>query len=385
MIFKQPNVKSGMRFKPQVFIFFLLFILFSIIISKPLILFFVKKNLSKSFNTNEILIGDLKIKLPNSIYFYDIEIRNKECSFKIKEVSFFFDLNSIIKKRLKKIYLKNASVKINSKNLNLFKTDYKTKNNIFFEFLSLSNIDFDIKTNNFSGLGSFSLELNSSGLINLLKAEIDNFKFFNFSLYKCFININDSYGNFLIKQANYRDIKLKELNSNLIFKDNKFIFNNLGFSIFNGKVYGEFDLDLYKKNLNLNLNFLNINIDRLVRDFKFDKNLSISGIWEGNLSISIENLSLKKFDGNFKSINYGGVLSITNQKFLENLSKSTNLTYEILVERFKDYRYNIGNIDIYLKDNDLVCRLYFFGDKGKSDFLINIYNFKDILFKNIGR
>lgn len=373
-----------MRFKLKVFIFLILFILSFIIISKPLILFFVKNNLSNFFKTNKIFIGDLKIKLPNSIYFYDIEIRNKEYLFKIKEVSLFFDLNSIIKKRFKKIGLKNASIKINSKNLDLFKrTDYKTKDGIFFDFLSLSNIYFDIKTNNFSSVGSFSLELNSSGLVSLLRAEVDSFKIFDFSLYKCFININDSCGNFLIKQANYRDVKLKELNSNLVFKENKLVFDNLGGFLFDGRISGEFNIDFYKRFLDLNLNFLNLNIERLISDFKLDKDLCVSGIWKGSLNIIVDNSELKKFDGNFKSINYGGVLSINNKKFLENLSKSTNLTYEILVERFRDYRYNIGNIDIYLKDKDLIFKLYLFGDKGKSDLLINIYNFQDMLFKNI--
>jgi hypothetical protein len=94
----------------------------------------------------------------------------------------------------------------------------------------------------------------------------------------------------------------------------------------------------------------------------------------------LENTSLKANQAqSFRNFSIGlgsGTLTIKDNKFLENMAKNSGEPLDILVESFKNYRYNTGLMRVALDGRNLGFEISLDGETGKRNLNIVIHDFK---------
>jgi hypothetical protein len=70
------------------------------------------------------------------------------------------------------------------------------------------------------------------------------------------------------------------------------------------------------------------------------------------------------------------MLTITDDKFLNNVAKSSGQSLDILVESFKNYHYNTGVMKLSLERGDIVFDIALEGEAGKRNLSIVLHDFK---------
>jgi hypothetical protein len=80
--------------------------------------------------------------------------------------------------------------------------------------------------------------------------------------------------------------------------------------------------------------------------------------------------------GSFSTLTPGGTLVIMDAKFLENMARNTQLPLELLVEDFKNYRYNTGLLSLGLEDNNIILKVALEGEAGKRNLNVILHDFK---------
>lgn len=125
-----------------------------------------------------------------------------------------------------------------------------------------------------------------------------------------------------------------------------------------------------------NLKFEQVDIDKLVQDFKFRKKFDMTGKLSGNIELAGQGTKIAALKGRFVTLLPGGTLTITDTQFLANMARDKNILADLLVENFKDYHYNNGLISFDLEDSNIVLKIDLDGPSGKRKFDVVLHNFK---------
>jgi len=183
-----------------------------------------------------------------------------------------------------------------------------------------------------------------------------------------------------VKKANVYNLKAKEIRFDYdIFSiiREKTLKSYLTAQTLGGRIEGNVRLKMDKgRQYLIELKFINLDLDKFVKDFNLDDKIQISGRLGGRLSLEGENLVIKLIDGNFIAGQDGGILTIKDERFLENVAKRSGQSLDILVESFKNYPYNKGLMKLSLKKGDLVFNIALDGEAGKRDLNIILHDFK---------
>jgi len=85
--------------------------------------------------------------------------------------------------------------------------------------------------------------------------------------------------------------------------------------------------------------------------------------------------TIQQIQGDLSTSQAGGKLTITDQRFLDNLARTSRQPLDILVESFKNYYYNIGIIKLGMEEGDLILDVRLDGEAGMRHLNIMVHEF----------
>jgi len=352
--------------------------------AKPILLPIINKELQKSFK--ESSVSGFRLT-KNFIEFQNIEIkRGALCYFKIKEARLYYNLNSIVNKKIEKVLLNEISAKVDIGRDGLpwlypFPVVAQKGGSKFsITKFEVTNINLDLTKDDIEIKGNASLQL------DILTGFIDYLKLNNFSLKTNKIEIegislsaaqNQEAGKFYIKAVNYSKLKIGDVIGKSELKGNVLNISPILVDFLGGSVKGEFNVMLnLDMNYNLRLSSQGMEIKRFVNDMKFNEKLDMTGMLDGEFYLSGKTGEIKDIKGNFHTDNSGGVLVIKDKTFLKNIAKQANQPLDIIVESFRNYNYNNGMISLAIENNNLIMDMKLNGKAGKRNLTAVLHDFK---------
>lgn len=186
-----------------------------------------------------------------------------------------------------------------------------------------------------------------------------------------------------IKDANLRTylnsgaVELQDIQGKARLDGRRLSLDSVSAKIFDGTVEGNGSVFLDNRlEYSLNIRYRGIDIDSLVNDLNLKEKFTMSGELNGSTLLKGNNLDLQIINGDISAVEPGGVLTINDTGFLENLAQSSQQPLDILREGFKEYQYNTGIIKLYLQEGSLVLDISLNGDSGRRDLMVTLHNFK---------
>jgi hypothetical protein len=325
-----------------------LFAVFSIaayFFTKPLLLSISEKELQKVFKQSSI--HDLKITR-NFIEFQGVKIREPgSYDLKIREARIYYNLSSILKKKIDKIEALDA-------NVDFTKDDIKIK--------ATASLQLDMATNSLD-----YIKFNASSCHTNL-----------FEIEGLVLNASQGHGagEFYIKGIKYNDLKLADVTGKSELKGKLLRVNHLLVSFLGGNVNGEFNITLDQDmDYNLSINTQGMEIKRFVDDMKLNEKFDMTGRLAGTFYLSGKGQEIKDIKGDFNTEAAGGVLVIKDKTFLENIAKQSNQPLNIVMESFNNYNYNSGIVKLSAQAGNLALDLKLEGESGKRSFSVILHDF----------
>ncbi len=296
-------------------------------------------------------------------------------SFFLQPVAIF-----IVKNKLKKI-LPGASVTINGGSFNPF-------HRLVLTGLRISRQpEYDCKVNRaevcfspvsiLKGLGGKPWEIIESCRFNLdflvLKDARIESGYFQVTRYK-----DD--GVVRIQGIKFGKLSLKDLQGKVSLKGEYLLLDSLSANLFGGFLQGNCRINLAQPfAYQADFNFVNLDLNVFIKDFKLEEKAEITGKVSGFLKSQGQADKIEVINGNFAAGLEGGMLTIKDLSFLENMARSSGQALDLVVESFKNYRYNKGTTTISLQDNNIIFIVDFDGNTGKRSLNIVLHDFNLLL------
>ncbi|MFH1458443.1 MAG: YdbH domain-containing protein [Candidatus Omnitrophota bacterium] len=297
----------------------ILVILGAAIFIKPALTFLVRKQLEKALLGSDVRIGTCGFMPLKQLVFFDIEIKKqKTYDFRIKQASISYSLFSLLNGNILKLELKDVSL-----------------GPVAVKDLELSDIHIKLKPEEASVLGNLS-----------------------------------------IPQIKYNKAKISNIHAKLRLKDKILFLDSLTAQIFDGKVEVSLSLNMDKgMDYEAALNFINLDIDRLIRDFDLKEKFQMTGALGGKVFLTGSGSDINSVEGALASTGAGGLLTITDKRFLGNLARTSQQSLDILLESFKNYHYNRGIVKLGMEKGNLVLDVHLDGEAGKRNLSIVVHDF----------
>ena len=151
--------------------------------------------------------------------------------------------------------------------------------------------------------------------------------------------------------------------------------NQLTAEALGGRIMGSFNLSMAKPLVyDGTFQFIDMDLTRIVKEFDLKKKVELSGTVEGELIVTGRDGALRILNGTFRSGQEGGVVTVKDTRFLQNIARSSNQPLDILVESLRRYHYNIGNVELKLIGRNLVFNASMAGETGKRNIAITLHD-----------
>ncbi len=118
-----------------------------------------------------------------------------------------------------------------------------------------------------------------------------------------------------------------------------------------------------------------VRLEKLIETFKLGEKLDLTGSVSGAIRLSGEGASLMSLKGKLETSPEGGTLTINDKKWLDAIAKYAGQDVGVIVESFRNYRYNIGKADLKLEGSAVVMDVHLEGDAGKRDLVVALHDF----------
>lgn len=371
--------------------FFILFFIFLVlavsVLSKPLIVFSVKRQLKNIFKESTVYIGGCVFKPANSLAFLDAEIKKTpNYHIKAKQIKFNYRPLSLLKLRIPRIEIKDADVmvKLYEKSaIELIREYVKgqaAKKSLFsVENAKISDLKINLKSADLNIIAGANLD------INLTKQAINSLDFKADSVgYRGIIFTNSdlaadqtSAGKLYIEEIKYGKFRITGIESSANLKDKTLFLDSLSGELldgnFNGNSFFRLDegIDYF-----FNLKFTGLDLERYANDFELGERFMMTGRINGSVEIKGKDTKFKVISGHLGTQEAGGNLTIKDNKLLENIARNSKQSLKMLVDNLRDYRYNTGRIELSLDAGDLIINVALDGESGKRNLTVVLHDFR---------
>lgn len=361
------------------------FILAVTIFIKPVIIFLAKSQLKRVFTAGTVFIKDCDFKPLHQLSLFDVEIKRDEIyDFKVKELNLQYSLLSILKRDILKFSLKDSAIEINLPKDGILKfnqyLNLSAPSLFSVRTLELFNLNLNLNAKDLNLVARASTELSlAKQLINSLDFKIDSLVSQSFRLENSFLKINRKHGlgDFYIQKLQYDKFKVADIKSRVRLEDKNLFLDSLSAQTLNGQIGGDlsFKMDRDQEYL-ANLKFINLDVEKFVNDFNLNEKFQMSGRLGGSLFLNGRGANINILSGDLSATKSGGTLVIKDTEFLEKVARNSNQPLDIVVESFKNYRYNKGAIKLSLDKGDLILDVALDGETGKRNLNITVHDFR---------
>ncbi|HAH22073.1 MAG: hypothetical protein A2Y00_07600 [Omnitrophica WOR_2 bacterium GWF2_43_52] len=367
-------------------IIFALMVLIGFLAMKPFLMSLAKAKIREVFSESSVVIGDCEVSFSRGVTFSRIEIkRGPIYDVTLKRLNIEYAISEILKGKIARVSLEGleASLDMGNKNIQEF-TRYCTfpQGQPFFIIgtVEVSGLKLNLKSANVTLDATLSLGVNAEQpALRYLDITLGQCKSGNIRLEGLRLKVarGQTSGQFYVREAMYEKIKVTTITSNIALTDTRLVLESLSAQILNGTMRAQVVLELDKAMAyRIALEVLDVDLQNLARDLKLTEKFLMTGKLSGRLRLEGEGLAMSIVDGKFLVAQPGGTLIIKDKKVIENIAQSSKLPYEIVVEGFKNYRYNNGQLSLALQGNDIVVSALFEGEAGKRRFDIRWHNFQ---------
>ncbi len=361
------------------------FIFLVSVLINPAIIFLAKRQLKTVFKGSDVSIGSCRLNLAKQLSFFDVSIKNKPAyDFLVKQARAEYSLSSIFKGEILKFSLKAAKIAINlpQKNIAEFSQylNLSPKSAFLVKSLELSDFNLDLKAKNFNVSGVVSCRVNPIGqIMDYLDIKIDALGIQGLNLSNLSLQAaqGSSQGSFRIDRMKYNKLTISEIKSQARLSGKELSLSGASAQALDGNIAGSLKLKIDKNaSYGAVLKFTNLDIARFIDDFQLQEKFEMTGRLSGNLTLQGKNAEIEILNGEFSTLESGGMLIVKDTKFLENMARNTNQSLDLLVENFKNYHYNIGIIKLSLDNNNLMLGAALDGETGKRNINIVLHDFR---------
>jgi len=366
-------------------IFILIFMVILAVSIKPIIRSTAQKQLENVFVGSEVSIESCSFSPFRHINLHEVRIKKDGIyHIKLKNADAYYSPSSIIQKNILRIVLKDADIEIDmpKKSISHFTQHLSLGSEGLFSMRALELLDFRLNFNskdfNIQAQASFGLSPADQTIkfIDVKVSSFDGYKIVgeNGSLK---INKDQDWGDIAVGSIQYNKVKIKNINGTASIDNNILSIKSLFAQIFDGQITGDGTLTIGQvPQYYVSLKFLNLDLEKFINDFELDEKFQMTGVLSGHLVLNGNGGDINILNGDFFMAEKGGTLIIKDTRFLENIARSSDQSFEILVESFKNYHYNNGKIKILLKQENLILDMVLDGEAGKRDLSITLHNFK---------
>lgn len=167
-----------------------------------------------------------------------------------------------------------------------------------------------------------------------------------------------------------------KITGRLLFRAGRFVVENLSGDLMDGTVVGTIKTGLDKDiTYDAELEIHNIELERAVEAFKMSDNLRFTGVVSGRIECSGRGQTLTALRGRIESSPSGGVLVIQNKEWLEKIASYAKQDVNVIVENFKNYRYNECVLRLGLDGPNILISAHLNGAGGKRDLVVTLHDF----------
>lgn len=212
-----------------------------------------------------------------------------------------------------------------------------------------------------------------------IKLNIEKFDFQGFMVRSLAIEAfqgKDRQGEFSAASFNKDKIKINNFKAKTYLDKEKLYFKDLAADFLGGVIEGKAVVSLSSDfEIFFEAEMRDLDLEKATQEFDFEEKASLEGKIGGKFIAKSSAQGVKNIDGKLLIQDPGGVLTIQDKSFLENISRSSRIPLDILVESFKNYRYNIGNIELFLDNGNLNFNVALDGEAGKRNLNIVVHAF----------
>jgi len=342
------------------------------------------KQLGNMFPGSRVLVGRAQLS-PGSLSFFDISIKNNSVyDFTIKSARIYYSPTGVFKKRLLRFVLKDAviSISLPQKNAVDFPQYLRLdpKGAFLINILELSNISLNINYKDLHLQGTVSIRVYlPEQKPEYLDIAIKSFDFAGVKVNQAALGVTQGLadGHFSIAEIEYNKLKITDISAKPNLSGSELSFDRITARLLDGDAQGAMSFRFTKPPAySVELTFRDLNVERLTADLELRDKFEMTGRLSGNISIKGQGQSVQVLSGKLSSLDPGGTLVIKDTKILENAARNAGQSLDILVESFKNYRYNKGIITLSLDSGSLILDTALSGDLGKRNLNITLHNFQ---------
>jgi len=354
------------------------------ILAKPFIIALAKKQLANVFVQARVSVGDCALKPTHGLSLFNIEItRTGAYDIKIKEATIRYNLFSIFNAAPLTLFLKDTSVRLNAPEKRIQELGnylHLGQGRPLVRSAEISNLDLDLNALDLTVKAHLSSGLNlTAQSLDYVDLKIDNFEMLGVQLENTSLKLDpgSDQGDFHIAQLKYDKLIVTDIKGKTKVQKTGLSLSDVTAKALDGDIEGNLDLKIGREPQYLvNLQCTGLDIERLVRDFKLEEKFNMTGRLSGNLKLQGIGAQFKILQGGFSTLAPGGTLVITDTKFLENMARTTQQPIGLLLESFKNYRYNTGLMTLDFSDNNIILKTDLEGEAGKRNLSITVHDFK---------
>jgi hypothetical protein len=360
-----------------------LFIL--VIFSKHIILFAARKIIETTCVHSTVRIGGCSLKPTRLLRFYDIDIKNGQLyDFNIKELTIHFTFLSLLKRVISGVEIAQLSsrVDLGQKTFSQLGSylNLKTQHGLLrIDTLQISNSTLDLKAGDLILIAKGTLDFNlRRQLLTSLQLDIDFLQSNAIELDKAILRISQDKpkGEFYINTLKFETLKIMDIRSMITLSDNVLTLLSLSARILGGTIEGDARIRVGKTpEYSCNLKAKDVSLETIVKDFNLGEKIRMTGSVSGHAALEGRWPRIDAVNGNLSTAAPGGIFSISDTKFLETIARTTKQSLEMIVESFRDYRYNEGTIGLSMEGKDLVVSVFLNGQAGKRNLNVILHDF----------
>jgi hypothetical protein len=352
---------------------------------KTYLLYYVRKNLHIDSDIESFRL------FPRGIIAEGVNAQGADFKFNLRKADFEFDFSRLPKVGISSLILENALLKISDTKAFSKRIQYVSDKNDNtagrkesgqYRIMKLDLKDINIEAQ--QG-GELALFFSFSFRGNIGKGRIERVENIEMPVAKikyhglnAVLNLKKERDFYVlaIPSLRIKDKEVKNISLVLEIDQDMLKFSRLNTDFFGpaASAEGVFDFKDYH-NLCLKIDLINFSFSNTIDLLGKREDISLEGYFGGELTLYLDGGTLSNIKGNFSNTN-GGIINIKKEAPLEFLQKHLDkYSYEALLNNFKNYNYDEGQIEI-TKETDLIKVLFDFRSDilGRRTIGINFHN-----------
>jgi hypothetical protein len=342
-----------------------------------------KRQLGKTFAGSAVSIGKCRLHPARALVFSNVEIKKEKVyDLKIREINITYSVLSLFKGDIARVQVDGVKVTADlrrSKTLELQKMVSAGAGGYFrVREIDISGLDVDLKARDIDVKGTVSLKLfPEEQCIQYIDALIATLKTQGATIEECRVTgpISDAGADVSVKKIKYNDAVITGITGTARIAGPVLSLDLLSARLFKGDIKGKAEISSASGGgFSIALNCASLDLGTFTRDFKLEEKAEVTGKLKGEIFIGGAKSDVTDIHGGFSTDAPGGVLIIKDTSFLEKMAKESKQPVNVLMENFKNYRYNIGVMKVSLDKGNLNLDIQLEGDTGKRVFNVTLHD-----------